>query len=206
MTNTILLLFIISSLVLSVNANSEELYAGRVIIPDVLRPTIRSDGQAAIQSTSLKTDYRLGAIQEKSVQKQNPTKITGVVVAYNNGVVLTEGPCRQLMVVLVTRRNKGIPKETYVLVRREYACNDGAFPAAMFQAKQRWEFSLIRDSSCDHTFEEIMDIVQMTPASGSYRIPVMKRVAGVKGKMPTTVKFSCYRLSGEIKPSGKRVS
>src|SRR5215216_6783243 len=112
MTKTILLLFIISSLVLSVNANSEGLCADRVTIPGVLRPTILSDGQAAIQSTSLKTNYRFGAIQEKSVQKQNPTKITGVVVAFNNGVVLTEGPCRQLMVVLVIRRNKGIPKET----------------------------------------------------------------------------------------------
>ena len=84
--------------------------------------------------------------------KPNRTKITGVVVACDNGVVLTDGPCRQSMVVWVTRRNKGKPKEPYILVRREYPCNAGAFPVEMFQAKQTREFSLIRDSSCDQTF------------------------------------------------------
>lgn len=142
-------------------------------------------------------------------QKQSNllTKITGVVVAYDTGVVLTTGPCRQSMVVWVTRRNKGKPKKTYILVRREYPCNAGAFPAEMFQAKQTREFSLIRDSSCDHTFEEIKEIIGISPGGGYYRTPLMKRVAGSAGdKMPTAVKFTCYRLTGEIQTSGKRVS
>jgi hypothetical protein len=77
----------------------------------------------------------------------------------------------------------------------------------MFQAKQPREFSLIRDSSCDQTFGEIKDITGISPGGGYYRIPLMKRVAGIAGdKMPTNVKFTCYRLTGEIMPSGKRVS
>lgn len=142
-------------------------------------------------------------------QKQsNPfTKITGVVVAYDNGVVLTAGPCRQSMVVWVTSRGQGKQKESYILVRREYPCNAGALLDEMFQAKQTREFSLIRDVSCDHTFEEIRDIIGISPGGGHYRIPLMKRVAGSAGdKMPTAVKFTCYRLTGEIRPSGKRVS
>ena len=154
----------------------------------------------------LKTDSRSAAIQGKSTEERSFTKITGVVVAYDNGVVLTAGPCRQSMVVFVTRRNKGKPKEPYILVRREYPCNAGAFPAKIFQAKQTREFSLIRDSSCDHTFEEMKEIIGINPGGGSYRIPLMKRVTGSAGdKMPTAVKFTCYRLSGEIRPSGKRV-
>jgi hypothetical protein len=154
----------------------------------------------------LKTDCRPAAIQEKSTKEKNLTNITGVVVAYDNGVVLTAGPCRQSLVVWVTRRNKGKPKEPYILVRREYPCNAGAFPAEMFQAKQTREFSLIRDSSCDHTFEEIKDIIGISPGGGAYRIPLMKRVAGGAGdRMPTAVKFTCLRLTGEIRPSGKRV-
>jgi len=155
----------------------------------------------------LKTHGRPAAIRKKSTKEQNLTKVTGVVIAYDNGVMLTDGPCRQSMVVWVTRRNKGKPKEPYILVRREYPCNAGAFSAEMFQAKGTREFSLIRDSSCDHTFEEIKDIVAMSPASGPYRIPLMKRVAGIADdKMPTDVKFTCYRLTGEIRLSGKRVS
>jgi hypothetical protein len=108
------------------------------------------------------------------------------------------------MVVRVTRRSKGTPKNPYVLVRRHYNCDANPHPIEMFQAKQRWGFTLIRESGCDHTFEEIKDIVAMSPGSGPYRIPVMKIVPGNEGdKMPTTEKLACYRLTGQLRPAGR---
>ena len=195
MTKAIFVVLIISSMAWT-NVNSEEgLCAGCGDINGALRPPIRS--------------YLPAPIPQKSSKEPKQTKITGVVVAYNEGIVLTAGPCRQLMVVRATHwgKDKDKPKDPRILVRRDYPCDIGAFAAGMFQAKQIWEFNLVRDSSCDHSFDEIKDIVSMSPASGPYRIPIMKRVAGVEGdKMPTTVKFVCYRLTGEVKPSGKPVS
>ena len=193
MIRTIFIVLIVSSLALWTTGKPDGgLGAGWKDIDATFRPRLRSDRDTPIQPSS---------------KEVNRTKITGVVVAYDNGVVLTDGPCRQSMVVRVTRRYKGNPKKPYILVRREYPCNAGAFPAEMFQAKRARKFSLTRDSSCDHTFEEIKDLIGISPASGPYRIPLMKRVAGTAGdKMPTAVKFTCYRLTGEIRPSGKQVS
>jgi hypothetical protein len=135
----------------------------------------------------------------------NQTKITGVVVAVSGGIALTDGPCRQSMVVRVTRLDKWKSKNPYILVRRDFSCDVKPLPIEMFQAKQRWSFILARDSSCDHTFEEIKDLVAPSPASGPYRIPVMKMVPGNGGeRMPTTQKLSCYRLVGEVRSSEKR--
>ena len=109
------------------------------------------------------------------------------------------------MVVRVTRRDKGKPKNPYILVRRDFGCDVKPLPSEMFQAKQRWRFTLTRDSGCDHTYEEIKDVVAPSPASGPYRIPVMKMVPGNGGgRMPTTQKLSCYQLAGEVKSSEKR--
>lgn len=139
-----------------------------------------------------------------SPSPSNQTKITGVVVAVSGGIVLTDGLCRQSMVVRVTRREKWKPKNPYILVRRDFGCDAKPLPTEIFQAKRTWRFILARDSSCDHTFEEIKDLVAPSPASGPYRIPVMKMVPGNEGeKMPTTRKLACYRLTGELKPAGK---
>ena len=193
MTKAIFVLVVISSMAWT-NVNFDEgLCPGCGDLSGALRPPIRS--------------YLPAPIPQKSSKEPKQTKITGVVVAYNEGIVLTAGPCRQLMVVRATHWGKDKPRDPHILVRRDYPCDIGAFPAGMFQAKQIWEFNLVRDSSCDRSFDEIKDIVSMGPASGSYRIPVMKRVPGDEGrKMPTTVRFGCYRLTGEVKPSGKRVS
>jgi hypothetical protein len=191
MTKSIFILIVISSLALWTNVNSDEgSCAGCGEINGAL---------------PLPSFNRFAPIQLKSNKEKNQAKITGVVVAYDEGVVLTDGPCRQSMVVRATLWRKDKPKNPYVLVRRDYGCDVGALTAEMFQPDQSWEFSLIRDSSCDHSFAEIKDIVQMSPADGPYPFPIMTRVAGSEGdKMPTTVKFDCYRLTGEVKPSVRK--
>ena len=101
----------------------------------------------------------------------------------------------------------GNPTNPYILVRRDYSCDGGALPASMIQGNQSWKFSLIRDATCDHSFADIKDIVQMNPAGEAYRIPIMKRVAGVEGdKMPTTETFTCYRLTRKLTFSPRRKS
>lgn len=137
------------------------------------------------------------AVTQQGSEPPKQITVTGVVIALNSGIVLTDGPCRQSMVVRVIRRDKGRPKNSYVLVRRDYGCDAKPLPIEMFQAKRRWGFTLIRDLSCDHTYEEIDDIVGISPGGGYYRIPIMKIVSGNEGdRMSTTQKFACYRLKG----------
>ncbi len=167
-----------------------------------VRPEEALGSRYSNMNPALTTVSRYRPAAQGAEERPKQTTITGVVVALNQGIVLTDGPCRQSMVVRVTHRGRGMPKNRYVLVRRDYGCDANPHPIEMFHAKRRWELTLIRDSTCDHTFEEIKDIVSMSPASGPYRIPVMKIVPGNGGeKIPTTRKLACYWLKREVERS-----
>lgn len=127
-------------------------------------------------------------------------RIAGTVVAYDNGLQLTDGPCRQSIVVHVTP-TKGKPNGEYLAIRYNYPCNAKGLPDEMFQRRNRWQFMVTRDSSCDQTFEGLKDLIGINPGGGVYKMPLMKIVPGADtNRIPVDMKLQCYRLrAGQFK-------
>ena len=138
--------------------------------------------------------------QQRSAKEPKQTTITGIVVALGQRVVRDDDRCRQLTVVRATARGNGNLKNKYLLVPRNFDCNDGDFTNAMFQNKRKWRFPLIRGADCDRTFEQIKDMTFVHPTGVGSSVPWMKMVPGNDGEeMSLTQKLLCYEINGALK-------
>ena len=171
MTNTCLLLFITSLSVLGLTPQLEE---------------------------ALPSSY---GNQQRSAKEPKQTTITGIVVALGERVVRHDDRCRQLTVVRATARGNGNLKNEYLLVPRNFDCNESDFTNEMFQNRRKWRFPLIRGVDCDRTFEQIRDISFVHPSGVFRSVRWMKMVPGNDGeKISSKQKLLCYEFNGPLKP------
>ena len=139
--------------------------------------------------------------QHRSAKEPKQITVTGIVVALGQRVVRDDDRCRQLTVVRATARGNGNLKNKYLLVPRNFDCNDGDFTNAMFQNKRKWRFPLIRGADCDRTFEQIKDMTFVHPTGVGSSVRWMKMVPGNDGEeMSLTQKLLCYEINGALKP------
>jgi hypothetical protein len=127
--------------------------------------------------------------------------ITGSVVAYDIGLELANGSCRQTLIV---RTENGINRDQdnqYLIVLFETSCMR-LIPERALKAGPQWRFSVTRNADCDQLLDDLLLIKNMSPTGGIYQIPRVRRVAGSeKEKIPADRKLPCYALgSGEFEP------
>lgn len=87
----------------------------------------------------------------------------GTVVAYDQGVPLTNITWVQQSQVLLIRISKSIKGQAagpYIKVIYKYAPNESPLPQNMFDGNNQWRFILNRDISCDTSLREMK---AMTP-------------------------------------------
>ncbi|MEK6303908.1 MAG: PKD domain-containing protein [Acidobacteriota bacterium] len=138
--------------------------------------------------------------QGQGIEKE---KVNGVVVAYDVGLELANGSCRQTIIVRTENR---INRKEYLIVRYETSCMR-LIPERALKAGPQWRFSLTRNAECDELLDDLLYIKNMSPTGGAYQIPRVRRVAGSeKEKIPANRKLPCYVLgSGEFEPLKQRL-
>lgn len=162
------------------NINSDEgLRAGCGDINGALRSPIRS--------------YRTAPIPPKSSKEPRRMKMTGVIVAYDNGADLGTGSCRQTIILRVNRA--GIRSAArYVVVRYLYSCMN-PIPEGKLQERRQHTLTVVRKSECDQPLDDLLVFRGMNEAGGPYQLPLLKLVSGRQlEKIPGTHKLPCYLL------------
>jgi len=126
--------------------------------------------------------------------------VTGTVVAYDIGVELANGSCRQTIIVRTKNRGDNSRGGEYVIVRYEDP-GKKVIPELILKKTRQWRFSLNREVKCDQALEDLLYITNPTPV-GSSRIRVLKLVTDAGGeKIPKDVTLACYVVkAGEFEP------
>lgn len=131
-------------------------------------------------------------------------EVVGTVVAYDLGMQLANGSCRQTLVLRTKRRlGQRVIKE-YVIARYENSCMK-LIPERILETDTTRHLRLIRNRECDRRFAELLYLVDLFP-TGPSRIPILKRSPGKeKERIPTRDNLPCYLLSRwpELKSSGR---
>lgn len=125
--------------------------------------------------------------------------INGAVVAYDIGLELADGSCRQTIVVRTSSRDKEANR--YIIIRYENSCMK-LITERMLKRNIRWRFTVSRDADCDQPFDELLFIRQMGPSGERSRIPRLKLVTRGKAQnIPRDRKLPCYTLRpGDFEP------
>jgi len=127
--------------------------------------------------------------------------IAGTVVAYDVGLQLSNGSCRQTIIV---RTRKGInqtQENDYIIVRFEASCMK-LIPERILKTAPQWKFSLTRNVNCDELLDELLYMKQLNPTGDVYRYPRVTFVPSAEGeKVPRDKKLRCYLLQpGGLEP------
>lgn len=132
--------------------------------------------------------------------------ISGTVVAYDVGLELANGSCRQTIIVRTANRISRDQETEYLIVRYETSCMR-LIPERALKAGPQWHFSLTRSADCDELLDDLLYIKNISPTGGIYQIPRVRRVAGSeKEKISADRKLPCYVLgSGEFEPLKERL-
>lgn len=131
--------------------------------------------------------------------------IKGTVVAYDLGLELSDGSCRQTMIVRTkTGINQG-KRNDFIIVRYEESCMK-MIPERVLKPGPEWHFSLIRNVGCDLLLDELFYLHNMNETGGWVRETFMKVAGGGDAdEIPKTMKFACYTLAArEFKPALKQ--
>jgi len=128
--------------------------------------------------------------------------ITGTVVAYDIGLELADGSCRQTMIVRTKKGTNQEKRNDFLIVRYEDACMK-LIPERVLKSGPEWHFSLIRNAGCDRFLDDLFYINDMNETGGSVRRPFMKvSTGGDANEIPKNMKLACYALvAGELRPA-----
>ncbi len=122
--------------------------------------------------------------------------VTGNVVAYDLGVELASGTCRQTLIVETGGHRKHGKK--YVIIRHDYSCLN-RIPEKVLIERQQRSLSVVRDPTCDQLFDDLLYIRGINETGESYQIPRLKRVPGKEREAVSSGrKLPCYILKSGL--------
>lgn len=138
-------------------------------------------------------EARIGS-SPRQQQPPIPKEMVGTVVAYDLGMQLATGSCRQTLVLRTKRRLGHRVIKEYVIARYQNSCMK-LIPERILETDTTRHLSLIRNRECDRRIAELLYLVDLFP-TGLSRIPILKRSPGKeKERIPTRDNLRCYLLS-----------
>lgn len=130
--------------------------------------------------------------------------ITGRVVAYDQLISLTNitnAPRSEFLLVRVETRLKGREDSRLIQVKYVYMGDDLKLPIEVFDSKNKWQFALHRDSTCDGSLRSLQE--NKPKAESEMSLPRFKPTNGAETEeIPLDANLPCYVLQhGDLKPS-----
>ena len=126
-----------------------------------------------------------------SAQNNGSRKVTirGTIVAYDLGLQLANGRCRQTLIVQTKRPING---EEYIIVRYEGFCAE-VIPEQKLESAQYWRFALTRDADCDQRLDDLLYITSMSPTGKKLQYPRLRLMPGTESeRIPSDKKLPCH--------------
>lgn len=124
--------------------------------------------------------------------------VSGVVVAYDTGLEIADGSCRQTIIVRTAKNIKHKKPNKYIIVRYENSCMK-LIPERLLKKGSQYRFVLSRNMDCDAVLEDLLYIRYMGPTGGKSEIPRVQLIVGADAKeIPTGKKLPCYA----VRPGG----
>lgn len=134
--------------------------------------------------------------------------IVGTVVAYdhlNNLLMLTFVESRVVLIVRTQPRTGEKPR--FIQVAYSYygpaKPNEGGFPDTLVEKARQWQFTLARDTECDHPVQEFTQLQDAQIGKDTdTRLPIWRLLPGAENeKLPFGERLPCYSLkAGDYKP------
>ena len=122
---------------------------------------------------------------------QSNTRITGVVVAYDNGIELRkDGPCRRTIIFRL-KSSRRIANR-YVILRSDGSCMN-PIPEKTLNQRRTRSLLVVSSAECDQPLDELLYFHQINETGTVTRERRLQSVPGEDlKKIPTTRKLPCY--------------
>ena len=122
---------------------------------------------------------------------QSTTRITGVVVAYDNGIELRkDGPCRRTIIFRLKSSRRTANR--YVILRSDGSCMN-PIPEKTLNQRRTRSLLVVSSAECDQPLDELLYFHQLNETGTVTRERRLQSVPGEDlKKIPTTHKLPCY--------------
>jgi hypothetical protein len=141
-------------------------------------------------------------IDERQRARRNKEEtISGTIVGYDNGLVLSDGSCVQNVLVRTPEKNAATGGFRYVVLSHRYSC-ENRLPNKLFLGPHpQLRVSAVRDPGCNADLDFLMFVTQVGPEGNMSKLPLMRFIDESEiAKVPGNVELPCYILK-RIKPS-----
>ncbi len=133
------------------------------------------------------------AANQQKADPLTPTKITGTVVAYDNGLELAAGKCQQT-IILRTNRSSIKGAERYPIVRYQYSCTN-RIPEQQLTERRQHTLLVVRNPECDQLLDDLLYFRAINETGKLDQMQLLKLVPGSRlEQIPMNRKLSCYML------------